>query len=45
VEQVPPSDHFVVVAHGSADELGTAKAIFDRSGPTSVDVHRVATPA
>jgi hemerythrin-like domain-containing protein len=39
------SDQFVVVAHGTADEVAAAKGILDRTGPISVDEHIVSQAA
>jgi hypothetical protein len=36
------ADHFVVVAHGSVDEVATAKQILAGTGPLSVDEHLAA---
>jgi hypothetical protein len=33
------ADHFVVVAHGTLDEVAAAKRILDRTGALSVDEH------
>ena len=34
------ADHFVVVAHGTPDEVATAKKILEKTTPLSVDEHR-----
>lgn len=34
------ADQFVVIAHGTADEVATAKSILQRTGAVSVDEHR-----
>jgi hypothetical protein len=34
------ADHFVVVAHGTLDEVAAAKRTLDRTGALSVDEHR-----
>jgi hypothetical protein len=34
------ADHFVVVAHGTLDEVATAKKILEKTSPLSVDEHR-----
>jgi hypothetical protein len=39
------ADHFVVVAHGTLDDMTAAKRMFDRTGPLSVDEHRASDPA
>ena len=39
------ADHFVVVAHGTRDEVATAKRILDRTGALSVDEHLAAAAA
>jgi hypothetical protein len=36
------ADQFVVVAHGSMDDVTTAKRILERTGAVSVDEHRAA---
>ena len=38
-EQAVKTDGFLVVGHGSADEMARSKAIFQASNPTRVDVH------
>ena len=38
-EQVIKTDGFLVVAHGSADEMARSKAILEASLPTRVDLH------
>jgi hypothetical protein len=35
------ADQFVVVAHGTVDDVNTAKRILDRTRALSVDEHRV----
>ena len=39
------ADQFVVVAHGSVDDLTNAKRILERTGALSVDEHRAAGAA
>ena len=34
------ADHFVVVAHGTVDDVSAAKRILERTGPLSLDEHR-----
>ena len=38
-EQAVKTDGFLVVGHGSADEMARSKAILQASNPTRVDVH------
>jgi hypothetical protein len=38
-EQAVKADGFLVVAHGSAEEMVRARTVLERSNPTSVDVH------
>ncbi len=38
-EQAVKTDGYLVVAHGSADEMAKSKAILEASNPTSVDLH------
>lgn len=38
-EQAVKSDGFLVVGHGSADEMARSKAIIERSNPTHIDLH------
>ena len=38
-EEAVKTDGFLVVAHGSADEMARAKAILDSSSPTRIDLH------
>ena len=38
-EEVIKTDGFLVVAHGSADEMAKSKAILDASNPMRVDLH------
>ena len=33
------ADHFVLVAHGSADDVSAAKKVIERTGPLSIDEH------
>ena len=45
-EQDVKTDGFLVVAHGSADEMARSKAILEASNPSRVDVHEnVKAPA
>jgi uncharacterized membrane protein len=37
------ADHFVLVAHGSADDIRVARAILDRTGAASIEEHHPAT--
>jgi hypothetical protein len=37
------ADQFVVVAHGTLDEITAAKKMLERTGPLSVDEHRAST--
>ena len=39
------ADHFVVVAHGDVSEVSQAKSILERTGPMSLDEHRVSSTA
>ena len=34
------ADHFVVVAHGTVDDVSAAKKILERTGPLTLDEHR-----
>ncbi len=44
-EDALKADAFLVVAHGSAEEMDRAKAILEVSGPTRLDLHEdVAAP-
>jgi uncharacterized membrane protein len=36
------ADQFVVVAHGTADDVNTARRLLERTGPVSVDTHLTA---
>ena len=38
-EQTVKTDGFLVVAHGSADEMARSKAILEASNPTRIDLH------
>ena len=38
------SDKFVVIAHGTADEVAKAKSILETTGATQVDTHKIVTP-
>ena len=38
-EQAVKTDGFLVVAHGSADEMAKSKAILEASNPTRIDLH------
>ena len=38
-EQAVKTDGFLVVAHGSADEMARSKAILEASNPARVDLH------
>ena len=38
-EQAVKTDGFLVVAHGSADEMARSKAILESSNPTRIDLH------
>ena len=38
-EETVKTDGFLVVAHGSADEMARSKAIIESSNPTRVDLH------
>jgi hypothetical protein len=38
------ADQFVVVAHGTVDDVTSAKRILERMGALSVDEHRVSVP-
>lgn len=38
-EQTVKTDGFLVVAHGSADEMAKSKAILEASNPTRIDLH------
>ena len=45
-EQAVKTDGFLVVAHGSAEEMTKSKAILEASNPSRVDLHEnVKTPA
>jgi hypothetical protein len=39
------ADHFVVVAHGTVEDVTAAKRILERTGPLSVDQHLVSRAA
>jgi uncharacterized membrane protein len=41
-ESALKSDSFLVIAHGSADEVGKAKSILMTAGATQVDIHQKA---
>ena len=43
-EQAVKTDGYLVVAHGSADEMARSKVILDSSNPTRIDVHRNVLP-
>ncbi len=38
-EQAVKADGFLVVAHGSAEEMARARAILEQSNPTHIDLH------
>ncbi len=38
-EQAVKTDGFLVVAHGSADEMARSKAVLESSNPTRIDLH------
>lgn len=38
-EQAVKTDGYLVVAHGSADEMARSKAILESSNPTRIDLH------
>jgi hypothetical protein len=38
------ADQFVVVAHGTLDDVSTAKRILEGTGPLSLDQHRAPAP-
>ena len=38
-ETAVKSDKFLVIAHGTADEVAKAKSILDTAGATQIDVH------
>jgi Heat induced stress protein YflT domain len=37
------ADHFVVLAHGTLDEVATARRILEKTGPLSIDEHRASS--
>jgi len=39
------ADHFVVVAHGTINDVVAAKKVLERTGPLSLDEHRVSQTA
>ena len=43
-EQTIKTDGYLVVAHGSADEMARSKAILESSNPTRVDLHENVKP-
>ncbi len=43
-EQAVKTDGFLVVAHGSADEMARSKAILESSNPTRIDLHENVKP-
>ena len=38
-EETVKTDRYLVVAHGSADEMARAKAVLESSNPTRIDLH------
>ena len=38
-EQAVKTDGYLVVAHGSADEMARSKTILESSNPTRIDLH------
>ena len=45
-EQAVKADGFLVVAHGSAEEMARARTVLEQSNPTRIDLHEdVKTPA
>ena len=38
-EHAVKTDEFLVVAHGSADEMARSRAILESSNPTRIDLH------
>ncbi len=38
-EEAVKADSFLVMAHGTAEEMGRAKAILDKLNPARLDVH------
>ena len=43
-EQAVKADGYLVVAHGSADEMARSKAILESSNPTRIDLHQNVRP-
>ncbi len=43
-EQAVKADGYLVVAHGSADEMARSKAILESSNPTRLDLHQNVSP-
>jgi hypothetical protein len=43
-EQAVKTDGYLVVAHGSADEMAKSKAILESSNPTRIDLHENVRP-
>ncbi len=43
-EQAVKTDGYLVVAHGSADEMARSKAILESSNPTRIDLHEDVKP-
>jgi hypothetical protein len=39
------ADHFVVVAHGTGNDVAAAKKLLERTGPMSLDEHRIPATA